>query len=102
MHAELKWNPRGTGPRSSCRDRPCNLCMVRAYRGYIFAGRGVSDLAVRSNLWASWCAGACFWPAANMVVYRLPVLYRVFCLNIFSYSWNVFMLWSAFDYGRGN
>jgi hypothetical protein len=83
-----------------CTSFPVNLCMVIGLQARI---RGDdAQAAVRSNLWASWCAGACFWPAANMVVYRLPVLYRVFCLNIFSYSWNVFMLWSAFDYGRSN
>lgn len=83
-----------------CTSFPINLCMVIGLQASI---RGDDPrVAVRSNLWPSWCAGACFWPAANMVVYRVPVIYRVFCLNIFSYSWNCFMLWSAFDFGREN
>ena len=78
-----------------CTSFPINLCAVISLQA-IIRGENPKENVQRS-LWASWCAGACFWPTANMVVYSLPVRYRVFCLNLFSYSWNCFMLWAAFD-----
>ena len=78
-----------------CTSFPVNLCAVIGLQAAI---RGDPPReAVRENLFASWCAGAAFWPGGNMVVYSLPVHYRVATLNLFSYSWNCFMLWSAFD-----
>ena len=64
-----------------CTSFPINLCAVISLQATI---RGENPKEnVQKSLWASWCAGACFWPTANMVVYSLPVRYRVFCLNLF-------------------
>lgn len=66
-----------------CTSLPVNICGILSVQAYC---RGVEPLgALQQNLWSSWTASLAFWPAANMIVYRLPVIYRVLGLNTCSF-----------------
>lgn len=67
-----------------------NLCGVISLQAWY---RGDDPIAsVKRNLWDAWTLGCCFHPIANMVVYSCPVIYRVLCLNTFSFMWNSFLI----------
>lgn len=67
-----------------------NLCFVIGGQAYM---RGEEPTtAVKNGLWDAWTLGCCYHPAANMVVYSMPVIYRVLTLNGFSFVWNCFLI----------
>ena len=67
-----------------------NLCFVIGGQAYL---RGDDPAeTVRENLFDAWTFGCCFHPFSNMVVYSVPVIYRVLTLNGFSFIWNSFLI----------
>ena len=51
--------------------------------------------AVRENLYKAWSNALIVWPPVLMGVYRIPVAYRVLCMNFVSFNWNCFLIWST-------
>lgn len=73
-----------------CTSFPINLVGVISLQAYC---RGADPWhTVRENHLNSWTTGMLFWPAANMIVYRLEPIYRVLCLNTCSFFWNCGMI----------
>ena len=67
-----------------------NLCGVISLQAWY---RGNNPIAtVKKILWDAWTLGCCIHPASNMVVYACLVIYRVLCLNTFSFMWNSFLI----------
>ena len=73
-----------------CTSLALNLSLVIGLQAYC-RGENVQQ-TVHANHWNSWKTAVCYWPAANMLVYRMPVIYRVLTLNTASFFWNCGMI----------
>ena len=76
-----------------CTVIPTHLAAVISVQA---ATRGKEPLpAVRDNLYKAWTNALIVWPPVLMGVYRIPVAYRVLCMNFVSFNWNCFLIWST-------
>ena len=73
-----------------CTSFAVNLCGVIGLQAYC---RGEDPIeTIKANHWNSWTTGLCYHPFANLVVYSMPVIYRVLTLNTASFFWNCGMI----------